>query len=287
MELESKLGSSKQSGLGILSNVGAKRFEIIKGRVGVRMNEQASESEPKQAPGELVSNESEKTSSTPSKLWRAYCVPMILFTLFTALEGEIPKYIPALKGHYPEIYCVKALVVTIALFWYREVLQEVQYYKKFLLPALAMGLVACAGWVLIDRYVPYPHSGSRTAYNPFVEISNPAGVYAFLAVRFYGLVIMVPIMEEMFWRAFLLRYITDMDDFKSVLYNHYSINAFLAVTGLFALAHPEWLVALLFSAAANLLLKKTKSVFACIVFHAVTNLSLGIYVLISHDWKYW
>ena len=232
--------------------------------------------------------EDEKTGAAPkSREWMAYCVPMILFTVFTALEGELPKYFPILKGQYPGIYCVKALVVTAALFYYRSVLTEVQYYKKLLLPAVVMGIVACAAWVLIDTYVPYPHLGERTAYNPFVEIPYSPLRYFFLAVRFYGLVLMVPIMEEMFWRAFLLRYISDMDNFKSVPLNHFSINAFLAVAGLFGLAHPEWLVAILFSVAANFLLKKTKSVFACIVFHATTNLALGIYVMVSHNWKYW
>ena len=224
---------------------------------------------------------------TPPKLWLAYCVPMIVFIAFTALEGELPKYLPILKNHYPEFYCLKAFIVTACLIVYRKVFADIQYYAKFLLPAALFGVLAAVAWVVIDRYVPYYHFGARTGFNPFQEIGDPMLRYGFIAVRFYGLAVMVPIMEELFWRSFLLRYVTDQDDFKRIRFENFSINAFLIVAVLFGLAHPEWLVAVLFAATAALLLKKTKSVFACVVFHAVTNLSLGIYVMISHDWKYW
>jgi len=36
-----------------------------------------------------------------------------------------------------------------------------------------------------------------------------------------------------------------------------------------------------------LLLRSTRSLLACIVAHGVTNLSLGIYVLTTGNWKYW
>ena len=51
--------------------------------------------------------------------------------------------------------------------------------------------------------------------------------------------------------------------------------------------HPEWLAAIICAVAYGLLLKQTKSLFACIVAHATTNLALGIYILLFQKWHYW
>ena len=54
-----------------------------------------------------------------------------------------------------------------------------------------------------------------------------------------------------------------------------------------ALAHPEWLVAIMASLAYALWLRRSRSLFGAIVAHAVTNAALGAYVLTTEDWKYW
>ena len=44
---------------------------------------------------------------------------------------------------------------------------------------------------------------------------------------------------------------------------------------------------LMLTGAMCLLLARTKSLWACIVAHAVTNLLLGLYVIHFHQWQYW
>ncbi len=56
---------------------------------------------------------------------------------------------------------------------------------------------------------------------------------------------------------------------------------------LFALAHPEWLPALLTGLLWAWLLWQTRSLSTCLISHAVANLALGIYVITTGDWKYW
>lgn len=224
--------------------------------------------------------ETETTRGLPE--WVPYAAPMGLFLALTFLEGQFGKAL------YPLLYAVKVALVTGALLFFRNAWrQEIRPEARVLPAALLVGLLVFAEWVLIDKWVPYPHLGTRTAYNPFQEISDPAIRTAFLGIRFYGLALLAPVMEELFWRSFLLRYVTDMDDFRRVPLGTYSLTAFAAVAGLFALAHPEWLVAALCAAAYALLLRQTRSLFACIVAHAVTNFALGIYVLLTGDWKYW
>ncbi len=223
---------------------------------------------------------SQPTKTLPD--WVPYVAPMVLFLLFTLVEGQLPK------SWYVPLYMAKAVLVSIVLFavskaWRHEIKPEM----RFVPIALLVGMAVFAEWVLLDKWIPYPYLGTRTSYNPFVEITNPALRYSFLAVRLYGLVLLVPVMEEVFWRSFLLRFVTDIDDFKRVPIGDYSAVAFLVVAAMFALSHPEWLVAFICAAAYALLLRTTRSLFACIVAHAVTNLALGVYVLTTGDWKFW
>jgi CAAX prenyl protease-like protein len=207
---------------------------------------------------------------------------MALFLLLTFAEGKAPKewYIP--------LYGLKAVLVTTALFVFRRAWRhEITPSWRVLPAALFVGLAVFGEWVLLDRWIPYPHLGARTAYNPFAAIEDPVLRYGFFALRFYGLVLMVPLMEEVFWRSFLLRFVTDQDDFKRIPLGTYSLTAFFVVAAMFAASHSEWLVAFVCAAAYAYLFRVTRSLFACIIAHSVTNLALGIYILITGDWKYW
>jgi CAAX prenyl protease-like protein len=219
---------------------------------------------------------------TRPRTWIEYVVPIALFLVLTYLESQFP-------AQYVWLYIGKAAVVTAALIWFRATWNDLRVEARVLPVAILVGLAVFAEWVLIERFVSYPHPaflGKRTAFDPFAEIGEPGLRWLFMAVRFYGLVLMVPLMEELFWRSFLIRFITN-ERFEQVPMGTYSAAAFWGVTGLFALAHPEWLVAAVCAMAYNLLLRGTKSLFACFVAHAVTNLALGIYVLIARDWRFW
>jgi len=205
---------------------------------------------------------------------------MAIFLGITALEGQFEE-------HYVWIYFAKVLLVGAALFYFREPWKDIRFEPKWIVPAALLGLVLCAGWIWVDQNVAYPHFlGSRTGFNPYGKIADDGLRSAFLVARFVGLVLLVPIMEEIFWRSFVVRY-ASKQDFWTLPIGMFTWTGFAIMVGLFAAAHPEWLVAAIFAAAMGLLLKYSKSLFACIVAHAVTNLALGIYVVTHGDWKYW
>jgi CAAX prenyl protease-like protein len=204
---------------------------------------------------------------------------MVLFLGITWIEGKFPE-------NYIWIYFAKIAVTLAALAYYRETWKDIRFEPKWMAPSVALGLVLCLLWVWIDKTITYPHFGERTAYDPFAKISGDALRAAFFAIRFFGLVVVVPVMEELFWRSFLLRYATKSDFWKLPI-GVFSGTALLIVSAIFAAAHPEWLVAAIFALAMGLLLRYSKSVFACVVAHAATNLALGIYVVARSDWIYW
>ena len=106
------------------------------------------------------------------------------------------------------------------------------------------------------------------------------------SVRLIGLVLLVPLIEELFWRSFLIRWLID-PDFRRVPIGRVTLFSAAATSVLFAVAHPEWLPALLTGLLWAWLLHQTRSLAACLISHVVANLALGIYVIQFGAWKFW
>lgn len=209
----------------------------------------------------------------------AYWLPILLFGALTMVDS----YVPA--AWFPVAYLAKAIIVTVVLLAFREPLREIRADPKVIAPSVLVGLAVCVLWLAIDIIVPYPHLGNRTAFNP-TTLQGSSWWMPFLAGRLYGLVFMVPVMEEIFWRSFLLRYLTQ-PDFRRLKMGTFSASALWLMVAASALAHPEWLVAVVASLAYALWLRRTGSLFGAIVAHATTNAALGAYVLVMGAWQYW
>jgi uncharacterized protein len=241
-------------------------------------------------PEERLGPASAEGSSSDARIL-AYVVPMFVYLGLTALEGYLPQLLGKPDGApaiYPIAYAVKLLVVALLAWHYRATWHDFRPRPKAGAIALGVmtGFIVCAGWVGLDGLYPKFAflGGSRSAFDPFVL--DPVWRWAFLAVRLLGLVVLVPVFEELFWRSFLLRWLID-NDFTRVPIGKVTPLAAGATSVLFALAHPEWLPALLTGALWAWLLWWTKSLSACLISHVTANLLLGIYVIVTHDWKFW
>jgi uncharacterized protein len=224
--------------------------------------------------------------ATPSAL--AYVAPMIVFLVLTAAES----YLPQLDGKphplwYPIAYAIKIGVVIVVAWLCRSTWRDLRPRPTTSTLALAvlLGGAVTLLWVGLDGHYPeIPLLGTRVGFNPNkMPIGDKLG---FLAVRLLGLVAVVPLIEELFWRSFLLRWVID-PHFARVPIGRVTPAAAAVTSALFALAHPEWLPALLTGLLWAWLLWRTKSLSACVLSHAVANLALGIYVLSTGDWKFW
>jgi CAAX prenyl protease-like protein len=215
----------------------------------------------------------------------AYCLPFALFLLFGAVEAW-----PPLVSFYPWIYTLKIGTVAGAWWWLRASYPAPA--RAGLGLGLLVGVVGVAAWVglsllNLESLLPgWARFGQRGAYNPFEAIVSPVGQWAFVAVRMTGLAVVVPLIEEVFWRGFLLRYLVK-EDFETVPIGTFTPGSFAAVTLVFAAAHPELVAALVWGAAVNGLLYHTRNLWACVVAHAVTNLLLGVYILAFGAWALW
>lgn len=152
--------------------------------------------------------------------------------------------------------------------------------------ALAAGLLALALWLAPQILLKLP---PRTdGFNPTVFADSPRLYWLTVMARFARLVIVVPLVEEIFWRGFLMRYLI-REDFEKIPAGTYSPPSFFGVATLFMLVHSmaDWPAAFLTGLIYNGLLVRTKNLFTCIAAHAVTNLGLGIYIMTTHQWGFW
>jgi CAAX prenyl protease-like protein len=94
-------------------------------------------------------------------------------------------------------------------------------------------------------------------------------------------------MEELFWRDYLWRTVIAPADFRLARIGEFDPWALVVVSALFASVHVQWITALLWGLMIAALLLRTRSIGACIIAHATTNLLLAAYVLWTRDWYFW
>src|SRR6185295_3609801 len=122
---------------------------------------------------------------------RDYWIPMILFGALTLEEAYVsPEW-------YPAAYLIKAVIVTTALLMCREPLREISFATNVIVPSVLVGLAVFVAWVGLDRVLHYPRFGTRSGFDP-TSLQGTLWWPVFLSVRLYGLVLMVPVMEEIF-----------------------------------------------------------------------------------------
>jgi len=211
-----------------------------------------------------------------------------MYVLGVSLAARLPSI-------YPVAYAV-VVVLVAAVTW------MLLRGRRIVMPhwrvgqAVVVGLVGIALWIglselrleeCIAAYLPgWLRPEPRVGYDPFQQLTQPWAVWAFVGLRMIGLVVLVPVAEELFWRGFLLRWFISAE-WEEVPLGRFSGSSFLFVTLLSTLAHPEWLAAAVYCALLNGLLYWKKDLWTCIVAHAVSNLALGLYILTTGAWWLW
>ncbi len=187
------------------------------------------------------------------------------------------------------LYPVKALVTAgLLLYFYRRYSElswrDLGCLKNTLL-SLGLGLLVFILWINMDWSLPLAGAGERNLFNPGL-IENSVSRYLLVGARLAGAVLVVPLMEELFWRSFLLRFLQG-EDFLKVEIGRFTWFSCLATILLFGLEHHLFYAGLMAGLFYNLLLYRTRSLAQCVLAHATTNLALGIYVLNSCNWGFW
>jgi len=213
-----------------------------------------------------------------NRAWFPRVFPFAVFMAFVMMES-------AFTEHVYLIYIAKTIVVGLILLHFRSKYSEINKSISFnnICIAVILGIIVFILW--INMTWDFAIIGSPRSNNPYELLSKEA-FYIAIFFRIFGSAIVVPVMEELFWRSFVIRWI-DNNNFTSVPIGTFSITSFIITVLLFGSEHSLWLAGIMAGILYNLLLYYRKSIFLCIISHSVTNFILGIYVLYSGRWMFW
>lgn len=212
-------------------------------------------------------------------------LPFAAYIVLLALDSTLAHLLEALDCNTKWTYVIRIGAVTALLVYFWR-----DYIELKRTPALSDYLYAAiAGSIVFIIWIfPYPSwlgGGDQSLFNPYAGESTWSA-FAWASVRLTGAALVVPVMEELFWRSYVMRWF-DQADFLSVSPERISSYAYLGSACLFALEHHLWLAGLIAGLVYGELYKTYKNLWVPIAAHAVTNGLLGAWVLWSNQWSYW
>ena len=211
-------------------------------------------------------------------------LPFALYITLLVLENLLPDMAPDFDVRW--LYPLKAGLVALALgvLWrYYTELKSYALSAKHLLLSVASGLLVFVLWIKLDAsWMMLGEAGE--GYRPV----NAAGQIDWLLVAFRmtGATLVVPIMEELFWRSFIQRWIQE-SDFLALHPARMGLKGLLIASAIFAVEHLQWFAGLIAGLVFGWLYIRTRNLWASIIAHATTNGVLGVYVVTTRHWSYW
>lgn len=229
-----------------------------------------------------------KPDTLPKPGWLSddlvYLLPMMLFMIGVWAGGHWLDI-------YPLTYLARAIAAGLALAVLWKRFTRIRWERWWL--GIPVGVLGVIQWVTMQTWL----QDHFAWFTPPAEVFNPiryfdghpALMWSFILFRWLiGASLVVPVMEELFWRDFVWRSIISYHDFKLAKVGEWNWRAFVGVALAFSLVHGNWwLTAIVWAAMMGWLLVRTRSLGACIVAHAVTNFLLGAYVLFTRQWNFW
>jgi len=237
----------------------------------------------------------------------AYVLPLLLFTLMGSLPGtfrvensELPWHIRA-PEHW--VYPLQTLLCAAVLVFFRH--HYVFKPWRGLGLATLLGIVGIAVWVapamLRESLIQHGHAAASwwpclgmaerlKGFDPTIAQDSTLWFSLVVGMRFARMVLVVPFVEELFWRGFLMRYLLTEDGrFERVAFGTHRWKIFWIVTVAVMLIHnsEDYLGAFVWGSLMYLVAVRTRSLGACVFMHAVGNLALGLYVMKTQQWGFW
>jgi len=211
-----------------------------------------------------------------------YVAPFLAFVGMMAVEHVIPLPPQCL---YPiRFVVVLGLVIGVSR-------PYLSFRPSHPWASVLIGMCVFGLWVGPDLLFGYRHqwlfqnwlTGKAASTLPAALRSN----VPFLLLRTVSSTLLVPVLEELFWRGWLMRWLINVQ-FQKVPLGQYASSAFWIVALLFASEHgPYWEVGLAAGIIYNWWIIRTRNLADCILAHAVTNGVLSVYVLLTNQWQYW
>ena len=204
-------------------------------------------------------------------------VPFAVFAVLTLAQGRFGE-----TGAY-WIYALKTILGALLIWLVRAHVKEMRW--KFSWESIVAGVVVFLAWVGLDGF--YPMFSERSAtFNPMNSYGESTLAWVFISVRILGSSLVVPMLEEVFYRSFLYRCLIKTD-FLSVPLNYFNMTAFVVVGAGFGLSHYEWLSGIICAFVYQGLVIRKERLGDAITAHAITNFLLGVWVVFRSAYHFW
>lgn len=241
---------------------------------------------------------STKTLRNSPALVRA--VPFLIFTAFTTCQGQFGE-----ASRY-WVYAAKTIVGAGLIWSMRPLVTEMKW--AFSWEAVVVGVGVFALWVGVDNWYPsfdqlvqkywcpllksvglgsWRPRASESVWNPHAQFgANSALAWFIIALRVLGSSLVVPPLEETFYRSFLYRWIL-WTNIEAVPLGRFDWRPFVLGSVIFGFAHQQWLAGILCGFAFQGLVCWKKRLGDAITAHAITNFLLALWVIFRGAWNFW
>ena len=213
----------------------------------------------------------------------AHILPFLVYLFFIFAADMLARLgFSAQQLRY--LYGVKiAAVLLMLVIGYRHYTE----LHRFRLSPMGTGIALLTGlavfWLWIHLDAGWMQVGASAGFDPR---TGGRIDWLLVAMRIAGAALVVPVMEELFWRAFLLRWIVD-PHFDSVDTAQVTLKSIALTVVLFGFEHTLWFAGVLAGLAYSLLYLRLRSLWSAILAHAVTNAVLGVWIVHTQRWTYW
>lgn len=223
-------------------------------------------------------------------------LPFVVFLLIGSLAGKL------FPGSEYWLYALKTVAVAGIVWALRGRLPEMRWQVSA--AAVGVGVLVAVIWIGLDGRIPslsalYDRISSLWTgrapepqpvdppWNPLAFFKDaPALGWCFLAIRVLGRSLLVPMIEEVFYRSFLYRMIV-RPDFLEVPLRAWNPMAFAGTCLLFGLSHPgQWLAAIACAALYQGLVLRYGRLGDAMVAHGVTNGIISVYAITTGQWQF-
>ncbi len=204
----------------------------------------------------------------------ARAAPFALFIAFIALPHGM--WATALRG--------VAVAALLALLWprYTELRAAKPARASDWLLAIGVGLAVFFAWIHLDR--GWMAIGRAPGFDP--TRADGTLDWTLAGLRLFGLALVVPVMEELFWRSLVMRWI-DARDFLALDPRRASWRAFVISSLVFASEHSLWLAGFAAGLGYGWVYLRTGNLWMSVFSHAITNGTLGLWILANGQWRFW
>jgi len=197
---------------------------------------------------------------------KQYIIPILAYLLAVPLLDflNVDNYIS---------YSARA-ILTFALLVYFWKDYKISFKLSYF--ALLIGIVTFISWISLENM------NLTFGNEAFVPINNLV-----LAAKLFSMILVAPIVEELFARDFLARFFVNPNNFEKVKIGAFGLLSFIITVLVFGFSHSRWVQGIIAGILYSTVLYKTRRIDACIQAHAVTNILLALLAIYTQNWILW